>query len=151
MKGVRYITSCAIILQMCEHFNVSAKSHARQHTVGRGRQPGLTPNKLIVHLLKIAPSPVFSHEPYPPLASQNNVTALNELKCVVCSNILSRPLELPCHKLVCTRCVVERVAASTTREIRPAMHQIITVSLGPSPNVTQQRMDYITAHHRYAT
>ena len=82
----------------------------------------------IVHLLKIAPPPVFSHDP--PLASQNNV---NELKCVVCSNILSWPLELPCHKLVCTRCVVEQVAASTTvcpccsadgslvpREIRPA-------------------------------
>ena len=87
----------------------------------------------IAHLLKIAPPPGFSHEPYPPLASQNNVIVLNELKCVVCSNILSRSLELPCRKLVCTRCVVERVAASTTvcpccsadgslvpREIRPA-------------------------------
>ena len=84
----------------------------------------------IAHL---APPPGFSHEPYPPLASQNNMTVLNELKCVVCSNILSRSLELPCRKLVCTRCVVERVAASTTvcpccsadgslvsREIRPA-------------------------------
>ena len=140
MKGVRcilfiyfYTTSCTIILQTCEHFNVSAKGHARKHTVGRGRQPGLTPNKLIAHLLKIAPPPVFSHEPYPPLASQNNMTVLNELKCVACSNILSRPLELPCRKLVCTRYVVEQVAASTTvypccsadgsvvpREIRPA-------------------------------
>ncbi|KAL5505888.1 hypothetical protein EMCRGX_G007427 [Ephydatia muelleri] len=69
----------------------------------------------IAHLLsKTAPPSVFSHEPYPPLASQNNVTILNELKRVVCSNILSWPLELPCRKLVCTRCVVERVAASTT-------------------------------------
>ena len=87
----------------------------------------------IVHRLKIAPPPVFSHESYPPLVSQNNVTVLNQLKCVVCSNILSWPLELPCRKLVCTRCAVERVAASTTvcpccsadgslipREIRPA-------------------------------
>ena len=109
MKGVRFMfaTSCTIILQVCEHFNVSAKGHARRYTVGRGHQPGLTPNK-------IAPPPVFSHEPYPPLASQKNVNVLNELKCVVCSNILSRPLELPCRKLVCTSCVVERVAASTT-------------------------------------
>ena len=85
-----------------------------KHTVGRGSQPGLTLNKLIAHLLKIAPPPVFSNETYPPLASQNNVTVLNELKCIVCSNILSRPLELPCRKLVCTRCVVKWVAASTT-------------------------------------
>ena len=123
MKGVRYIllvyfyaTSCTIILQMCGHFNVSAKGHARKHTVGRGHQPGLTPNKLTAHLLEIATPPVFSHESYPPLASQNNVTVLNELKCVaiVCSNILLWPLELPCRKLVCTRCVMEQVAASTT-------------------------------------
>ena len=32
-------------LQVCEQFNVSAKGHARKHTVGRGHQPGLTPNK----------------------------------------------------------------------------------------------------------
>ena len=48
--AVRYIyyyaTSCTIILQVCEHFNVSAKGHARKHTVGRGCQPGLIPNKL---------------------------------------------------------------------------------------------------------
>ena len=52
-RGVRYIlliyfyaTSCTIILQVCEHFNVSAKGHARMHTVVRGHQPGLTPDKL---------------------------------------------------------------------------------------------------------
>ena len=55
MKGGRYIlhvliyfytTSCTIILQMCEHLNVSAKGHTRKHTVGRGHQPGLTPNSI---------------------------------------------------------------------------------------------------------
>eukprot|EP00731_Ephydatia_muelleri_P023464 Em0015g1047a len=62
---------------------------------------------------RIAPPPIFSHEPYPPLASQNSSTVMNELKCVVCSNIVTQPLELPCRKLACTRCVVERVAASS--------------------------------------
>ena len=69
------------------------------------------------------------------LASQNNVTILNELNELNCSvfKYSVAPLELPCRKLVCTRCVVERVATSTTvcpccsedsslvpREIRPA-------------------------------
>ena len=66
------------------------------------------------HLWKIAAPPVFSQEPYPPLSSQNNTTVLDELKCVVCANVLSQPLELPCGKLACTRCIVERVTASAT-------------------------------------
>jgi hypothetical protein len=98
---------------VCEHFKVSARGHVRKHAVGRGRPSGLTPNLFITHLLKIAPPPIFSHEPYPQLASQNSVSVLNELKCVVCSNILTQPLELPCHKLACAKCVVERVAASS--------------------------------------
>ena len=98
---------------MCEHFSINAKGHVRKHTVGRGRQPGLTPNMLIAHLWKIAPPPIFSSEPYPPLASQNSATVLKELKCMVCSNILKQPLELPCRQLACTSCAVERVAAST--------------------------------------
>ena len=89
------------------------------------------------HLWKIAPPPVFSQEPYPPLSSQNNTTVLDELKCVVCANVLSQPLELPCEKLACTRCIVERVKASATvcpcclldgglvpTEIRPASNLI---------------------------
>ncbi|KAL5470753.1 hypothetical protein EMCRGX_G028766, partial [Ephydatia muelleri] len=51
--------------KVCEHFSINAKGHVRKHTVGRGRQPGLTPNMLIAHLWKIAPPPIFSSEPYP--------------------------------------------------------------------------------------
>ena len=57
-----------IIPQVCEHFKVSARGHVRKHTVGRGRQSGLTNNMFIAHLLKIAPPPIFSREPYPQLA-----------------------------------------------------------------------------------
>ena len=91
----------------------------------------------IAHLLsKTAPPSVFSHEPYPPLASQNNVTILNELKRVVCSNILSWPLELPCRKLVCTRCVVERVAASTT--VRPCCSAVAEGCTGTEYGMPQR-------------
>ena len=33
---------------------------------------------------------------------------------MVCANVLSQPLELPCGKLACTSCIVERVIASAT-------------------------------------
>jgi hypothetical protein len=148
MKGVRYIYlciparvhTCNIICntQVCEHFKVIAKGgNSRKLTVGRGRQPGLTPNMVAAHLWKIAPPPVFSREPYPPLSGQNNTTVLDELKCVVCANVLSQPLELPCGKLACTSCIVQRVTASATvcpcclldgglvpTEIRPASNLI---------------------------
>eukprot|EP00731_Ephydatia_muelleri_P003407 Em0001g3407a len=64
------------------------------------------------HLEKIVPPPVLLHEPSPPLASVNNQLMLKELKCAVCSNILSQPLELQCGALVCTKCFQEWMAAS---------------------------------------
>ena len=84
----------------------------RRPTVGRGRQAGVTPNLLIAHLEKIAPPPVLLHEPSPPLASVNNQLMLKELKCAVCFNILSQPLELQCGALVCAKCLQEWIAAS---------------------------------------
>ena len=134
------VHTCNILCntQVCEHFRVIAKGgNSRKLTVGRGCQPGLTPNMVAAHLWNIAPPPVFSQEPYPPLSSQNNTTVLEELKCVVCANVLSQPLELPCGKLACTSCIVERVTASATvcpcclldgglvsTEIRPASNLI---------------------------
>eukprot|EP00731_Ephydatia_muelleri_P037013 Em0377g1a len=47
-----------------------------------------------------------------PLESVNNQFMLNELKCAVCSNILSQPLELQCGTLVCVKCLQEWIAAS---------------------------------------
>ena len=83
----------------------------RRSTVGRGRQAGITPNLLIAHLEKMAPPPVLLCEPSPPLASMNNQLMLKELKCALCSNILSQPLELQCRALVYTKCLQEWIAA----------------------------------------
>ena len=86
-----------------------SSGHMRRPTVGRGRQAGVTPNLLIAHLEKIAPTPVLLREPSPPLESVNNQLMLKQLKC---SNILSQPLELLCGALVCTTCLQEWMAAS---------------------------------------
>ncbi|KAL5463678.1 hypothetical protein EMCRGX_G032597 [Ephydatia muelleri] len=120
-KGVHH--KCAVILfewekhtdqecKVCDHFRACSSGHLRRPTVGRGRQAGVTPNLLIAHLEKIAPPPVLLHEPSPPLASVNNQLMLKELKCAVCSNILSQPLELLCGALVCAKCLQEWIAAS---------------------------------------
>ena len=93
---------------MCAH------GHVRRSTVtvSSGRQAGITPNLLITHLWKIAPPPIVLHEPCPLTAAKNSMPILKELKCVLCSNILSQPLELACSSLVCTKCIVDMIAAS---------------------------------------
>ena len=53
------------------------------------------PNTLIAHL-QIASPPALLHEPSPTLASVNNLSILEKLKCALCSNALSQPLELMC-------------------------------------------------------
>eukprot|EP00731_Ephydatia_muelleri_P021472 Em0014g63a len=77
--------------------------------VGSVRQ---APNTLIAHLQKIASPPALLHEPSPSLASMNNKLIVEKLKCAVCSNVLSEPLELTCSALVCTTCLTECIAAS---------------------------------------
>ncbi|KAL5489078.1 hypothetical protein EMCRGX_G018128 [Ephydatia muelleri] len=99
-------------MQVCEHFSKSERGHVRRSTVGRGRQPRVTPNIFIDYLWKIAPPPIFSHDHCPPVASQNSSSVLSQLKCQLCSNLLTQPLELPCSALVCTKCIVEWVAAT---------------------------------------
>ena len=88
----------------------------RRSTVRRGRQAGFTPNLLIAHLEKVAPAPVLLREPSPPLASMNNQFMLKELKCALCSNILSQPLELQCGALVCVKCLQHWIAATGAKE-----------------------------------
>ncbi|KAL5493981.1 hypothetical protein EMCRGX_G015242 [Ephydatia muelleri] len=79
---------------------------------GTVRQAGISPNTLIAHLQKIASPPAFLHEPSPPLASVKDLSILEELKCSICANVLSQPLELMCSALVCTTCLTESIAAS---------------------------------------
>ena len=48
---------------MVFRFRACSSGHMRRPTVGRGHQTGVTPNLLIAHLEKIAPTPVLSLVP----------------------------------------------------------------------------------------
>ena len=83
MKGVRYIQHVYAFMQHHQYTqsyhrcvsSISAKGHVRRHTVGRGHQPGLTPN---MHIFGRLPLLQSSHMKIVPL-----------------------PLERPCHQLAC--------------------------------------------------
>ncbi|KAL5478013.1 hypothetical protein EMCRGX_G024888 [Ephydatia muelleri] len=63
----------------------------------------------------------------------NNLSILKKLKCALCSNVLSQPLELKCSVLVCTKCLTECIAASGAvscpccpdDDVRPASNAIL--------------------------
>ena len=120
----------------------------RRPTVGRGREAGVTPNLLIAHLEKIAPTPVLLHEPSPPLESVNNQLMLNELKCAVCSNILSQPLELQCGALVCVKCLQEWIAASGAMNCPCCSEGVPLVSfhVRPAPGVILLLLSDVLVH-----
>ena len=76
------------------------------------------------------------HEPSPTLASVKYLSILKKLKCALCSNVLSQPLELTCSSLVCTKCLTECIATSGTvncpfcsdddlSHVRPASNAIL--------------------------
>ena len=69
------------------------RGHMKRPKVGKSvRQAPST--LLIAHLQMIASPPAVLHEPSPTLASANNLSILKKLKCALCSNVLSQPLEL---------------------------------------------------------
>ena len=120
----------------------------RRPTVGRGCQTGVTPNLLIAHLEKIAPTPVLLREPSPPLESMNNQLILNELKCAVCSSILSQPLELLCGALVCTKSHQEWIAASGAMNCPCCSEGVPLVSshFRPATGVILLLLSYVLVH-----
>ena len=51
-----HVYEITMFLQVCEHFKMCAHGYVRRSTVSSGRRAGITPNLLITHLWKIAPS-----------------------------------------------------------------------------------------------
>ena len=90
-KGVGYMVY-AFMQHRC---GSSARGYVRKHTVGRGRQSGLTQH---VHCTPFEDDllPIVSREPYPPLASQNSVKCPERVEVCGVFKQSDTALELPC-------------------------------------------------------
>ena len=82
------------------------------------------------------------------VTSQNSLSVLSQLKCQLCSNLLTQPLELPCSALVCTKCIVEWVAA-TGAENCPCCSDdgpLLSSWIRPAPNLILLLLADILVH-----
>eukprot|EP00731_Ephydatia_muelleri_P002438 Em0001g2438a len=65
---------------------------------------GNTPAQVVQHIMAIAPSEAIQNSIVPPLANTQLLSAISELNC---PSVLRRPIQLPCERLVCARCLTE--------------------------------------------
>eukprot|EP00731_Ephydatia_muelleri_P014464 Em0008g184a len=77
----------------------------------------------------------------------NSSSVLSQLKCQLCSNLLTQPLELPCSALVCTKCIAEWVAA-TGAENCPCSDDgpLLSSRIRPASNLILLLLADILAH-----
>ena len=68
---------------------------------------GNTPAQVVQHIMAIAPSEAIQNSIVPPLANTQLLSAISELNCPICLSVLRRPIQLPCERLVCARCLTE--------------------------------------------
>ena len=71
------------------------------------------------------------------LATVQHISAIDKLTCIMCNNILHRPVQLPCQIVVCAKCLAQKVAHNESREC-PCMccHSVLTVEgVKPAPSI----------------
>ena len=68
---------------------------------------GNTPAQVVQHIMAIAPSETIQNSIVPPLANTQLLSAISELNCPICLSVLRWPIQLPCERLVCARCLTE--------------------------------------------
>ena len=92
------------IPQDCEHFVAMARGgKSNKGPKHPGRPKGAGPTVLIEHIRTIAGEMTVT-APQPQVLATQALSAIQHLKCPLCLEILSQPIELPCRSLVCASC-----------------------------------------------
>ena len=70
----------------------------------QGRPKGVGPTVLIQHIRTIAPTTPLTHSTC--IANTQTLSAIDHLRCPICLEILSQPVELPCRAVLCAACII---------------------------------------------
>ena len=108
-----------ISLQICMHFHTLCRgggsSTMRSAGENKGRAAGETPTAIIGSATAAAPESFFPDlSPIPHTYIQASLSSIgNTAICPVCTEVLERPLELTCDRMVCLGCLVQWIQVSS--------------------------------------
>ena len=75
---------------------------------------GSTPADTVQHIKAIAPQKVIKNPNQPLLATTQVLSAMDELICPICLDVLRQPIQLPCDRLVFATCLIEWIHLNAT-------------------------------------
>ena len=75
---------------------------------------GSSPANIVQHIKAIAPPKIIQNPNQPPLATTQVLSAIDELMCPICLDVLGQPIQLPCDRLVCATCLIEWIHLTAT-------------------------------------
>lgn len=98
------------------HFHSLTKGGGRNKSVphNRGRAPGETPAQVVRCALDEAP-PSFSPPSSTSQPQYDSASAQScgvDIFCSICTEVLSQPLQLACHRMVCAKCLIQTINIS---------------------------------------
>ena len=78
----------------------------------QGRPKGVGPTVLIQHIQAIAPKTPLTSSTC--IANTQTLSAIDHLRCPICTDILSQPVELPCRAVLCAACIIRWLTLSAS-------------------------------------
>ena len=88
-------------------FTLYAVEEGEKKHSNKGRAPGETPKAVITSATLIAPSSFFS-DSSPHVYTQTSLSIVgNTAFCPVCTDVLERPLEMQCGRMICLGCLTK--------------------------------------------
>ena len=77
---------------------------------------GSTTADTVQHIKIVAPQKFLQNPNQPPLATTQMLSAVDELMCPICLDVLGQPIQLPCDRLVCATCLIGWIHLSATSQ-----------------------------------
>ena len=107
---------------------------SQQKFKNSGRPKGAGPTVIIDHIRSIAPPLSVSSLTH---TQNTTVSAIEHLKCLVCWEILSQPVEMPCRALVCASCIISWLITSACSKCSCSFSEtpLDPASINPAPSL----------------
>ena len=134
--------------QSCE-VCIGKGGRPRKKSTKSGRPAQNSSKGIINSILRNAPQSMRASLPLSPSRFLSHSSLLSSLQCGICKCIVDRPVEAPCHKLICAECICESMRSSDLTGASPCckkQHDIHSESFTPASELTVQFLQSLLLH-----